>query len=511
MMAETADMKAPDSGVTVRMYRQGHGDCFLLTFPRDGGGPPVFMLIDCGKKDGSQITRSGKEVTAKDVVADIRRATGGRLDVVAVTHEHVDHVNILPLFKDFEIGQAWFAWTEDPTDDLANDLRRRHGDQVLGLIGAQNRLAAAGDANAGLAAARIGQFLDTALGSNGAAPGFGVAANPLNSTNKKAMKVIKDLAGGRLEFIRPHEAVRRIPGVSGIRVYPLGPPRSEALLRDEDPKGDAAFPGHGVAGGSLSFFAAARDGGGDDGGAPFGVEYGLAVETALDDPDHGDFIRRHYGRGPTDDDVKARQVHDAADWRRIDTDWLYAAESFALKLTEGINNTSLVLAFELPQSRKVLLFAADAQNGNWMTWANGSFRDGDRMVTPRDLLSRTVLYKVGHHGSHNATLTGTADSAWANLAWMGEGAARREFTAMITAHRDWAINKAGWDHPLAAIRTALLTKAEGRVLQLDMDDLAQPADVPQADWASFAARTRVTDLFIEHTVLDDPPGPANAG
>ena len=27
-------MPAPKSGVTVRMYRQGHGDCYLLAFPR---------------------------------------------------------------------------------------------------------------------------------------------------------------------------------------------------------------------------------------------------------------------------------------------------------------------------------------------------------------------------------------------------------------------------------------------------------------------------------------------
>ena len=31
----------------VRMYRQGLGDCFLLTFPKVGGGE-FHMLIDCG-------------------------------------------------------------------------------------------------------------------------------------------------------------------------------------------------------------------------------------------------------------------------------------------------------------------------------------------------------------------------------------------------------------------------------------------------------------------------------
>ena len=30
-------------------------------------------------------------------------------------------------------------------------------------------------------------------------------------------------------------------------------------------------------------------------------------------------------------------------------------------------------------------------------------------MTTKDLLARTVLYKVGHHGSHNATLNGKLD------------------------------------------------------------------------------------------------------
>jgi hypothetical protein len=496
-------MPAPAHGVTVRMYRQGHGDCFLLAFPREGGGErPVFMLIDCGNKRGSQISRGGREVTAEEVVRDIHAATGGRLDLVAVTHEHDDHVNGLRHFADFDIGRAWFAWTEDPDDDLANELRRRYNDQLLGLLGAKNRLGASDDPDARATAARIGLFLDTALGVDEDAPVFAAAKDPLNSNNKKAMKVIKGRAGGRLDFLRPHERVHRIDGVAGVNVYVLGPPRSDKLLRDEDPKGDAAFPDHALDGGSLSFFAAA---GGDPGaarGAPFGPEYGLPLNGAMDDTVDGAFFRARYGTGETKDDDGAKEIHPAARWRRIDSDWLLAAESFALSMTAGINNTSLVLAFELPVSRKVLLFAADAQNGNWKSWADGSFRDGDRRVTARDLLSRTVLYKVGHHGSHNATLTGKPDSPWPNLSWMGEGPAAREFTAMITAHRDWAVSKAEWDHPLPAIRAALMAKAGGRVLQLDMQGLEPPEGADPAAWAAFAARTEVTDLYIQHWVPD---------
>jgi hypothetical protein len=64
----------------------------------------------------------------------------------------------------------------------------------------------------------------------------------------------------------------------------------------------------------------------------------------------------------------------------------------------------LVLALELAD-RRVLLFAADAQVGNWLSWQKLRWELSDeRVVTGPDLLQRTVFYKVGHHGSHNATL-----------------------------------------------------------------------------------------------------------
>jgi hypothetical protein len=89
-------------------------------------------------------------------------------------------------------------------------------------------------------------------------------------------------------------------------------------------------------------------------------------------------------------------------WRRIDDDWTSQAESLALYLDTFTNNSSLVLAIELADSRKVLLFAADAQTGNWLSWPDIAWeRPG---ITTDDLLARTVLYKVGHHASHNATL-----------------------------------------------------------------------------------------------------------
>ena len=51
-----------------------------------------------------------------------------------------------------------------------------------------------------------------------------------------------------------------------------------------------------------------------------------------------------------------------------------------------------------------MLFAADAQIGNWLSWQAVKWDFLGRTVSGPDLLKRTVLYKVGHHASRNATL-----------------------------------------------------------------------------------------------------------
>src|SRR5436190_7395019 len=68
--------------VKVRMYRQGLGDCFLLSFPRPGR--PFHLLIDCGV---IQSTTKGNNIM-KRVAADIRKVSRGELDVVVISHRH---------------------------------------------------------------------------------------------------------------------------------------------------------------------------------------------------------------------------------------------------------------------------------------------------------------------------------------------------------------------------------------------------------------------------------------
>lgn len=489
----------PKDGMVVRMYRIGHGDCFLLAFPGKTDDKPVYMLIDCGYKPGSP---SHINTTAKEITANIRDVTGGHIDIAVITHEHQDHVNGMTAenFKGVTVGETWFAWTEDGDDKLAKKLRRRFKDRLVGLAAARNRLAAEGGK-----VERIDDFLAFELGGEeeefSAARSLAAAASGAeNSQNKRAMKLFKTLANNNCRYLSPHGKAAKVEGVDGLRIYPLGPPHDEELLHSLDPEGDEGFRSFGF-GPAGNYFATAVVGAGKkgNGAAPFAPRYQAKWNDALKPKARSPFWLKFYGKGKKGMRRLPIEVEASPSWRRIDLDWLYSAERLALDMNNDTNNGSLVLAFELKPGGKVLLFAADAQRGNWVSWTKGTWKDGARTVDTRDLLGRTVLYKVGHHGSHNATLRATKDK-YASLDWMAQGEYEQEFTAMITAVRPWAETKKGWDHPLKAIKDALLIKARGRVFQTDTDVKSMTPAGSKAEWNAFLSRVKDDRLFIDYTV-----------
>src|SRR5262245_52603576 len=98
--------------VRVRMYRQGLGDCFLLTFAHSGG--KYHMLIDCGVLRGTE----DAETKMRAVVTDIKEETGHHLNLVVATHEHWDHLSGFlqagDIWDEITVDEVWLAWTEDP-------------------------------------------------------------------------------------------------------------------------------------------------------------------------------------------------------------------------------------------------------------------------------------------------------------------------------------------------------------------------------------------------------------
>jgi beta-lactamase superfamily II metal-dependent hydrolase len=503
-----ARLKAPKSGVTVRMYRTGHGDCFLLALPREEGDTPFYVLIDCGLKPGSQAFIHKKPID--DIVEHIGAATGDKLDLVIITHEHQDHVNGIwrkenAPFDRFTIEEAWMAWTESREDPLAQELRQRHKDTLLGLLAARQQLVSLTADKDDQAIVRLDALLGIELGDEGERLSeedlLAITEDPEKSVNKQGLKLIKDKASkGRrgVSFLSPGGEPRLI-AETGVRAFVFGPPRDANLLNDEDPQGSEAFPDDNPHG--FTFTAAARA---DGNTPPFRPRYRLPIADAL--AAGNPFLAEHYGQDQQGaDDTDGKEVASNAPWRRIDGEWLYAAETLALKLNTGINNTSLVLAFELPKSKRVLLFVGDAQRGNWISWKDLEWQDGDKKITPRELLARTVLYKVGHHGSHNATLHGSDSDEYANLSWMAtDPAAAGEFSAMITAVNEWALTKntPPWHHPLPSIKRALMQKAQGRVFQTDVDRPDRPKDVPEGIWQAFTNRSGFDELYFDYTIDD---------
>ncbi|HKV12825.1 MAG TPA: hypothetical protein VJ725_32070 [Thermoanaerobaculia bacterium] len=496
-------MEPPASGVKIRMYRQGHGDCFLLAFRQDDG-EPFYMLIDCGMKKGSKLVREIREVAE-----NIRDATGGHLNLVAITHEHEDHVSGFrsekAVFETLTIDKLWLAWTEDPEHDLANQLREKYKDTLLGLVTASERLQGARDEGD----SRVRQVIEALLEFELSDEDRALAAREPDKvkekiagiTNKEGILVVKRRADQRqgTEYLRPHSEPRTLPNVSGIRFFVCGPPEHEAKLRDMDPQGEEEF--HFAAAEERSFLAAVAAAAGthdeQEAYQPF-EPWNRIPANSVRTSRYAQFFEKYYGL-----EEKYRKDDDRP-WRRIDADWLRSAEHFALRMNNFINNTSLVLAIELPRTKKVLLFVGDAQRGNWVSWAEKKWTSangltGGEEVTVGDLLARTVFYKVGHHGSHNATLNK------GGLHEMAQGEFADQFVAMIPANEKWAlaVKPDPWVHPLPAIYKALLEKAHGRVFVMDRDvQMPSPQVLSSAKWQQFLDRSVRNDLYYEFTVED---------
>jgi hypothetical protein len=92
-------------------------------------------------------------------------------------------------------------------------------------------------------------------------------------------------------------------------------------------------------------------------------------------------------------------------------------------LDDEMNNTSLILLFQV--GKKKLLFPGDAQLENW-SWA---LEDAPDAAKTRKLLAEVDLYKVGHHGSRNAT---PRQMLWDNFQKRGSQKGMRMRTLLST-------------------------------------------------------------------------------
>jgi hypothetical protein len=501
--------------VKVRMYRHGFGDCFLLSFMHKEE-PTFSMLVDCGIKHNTK----SKTVPIEDVIEDIKTVlstqAGGkpRLNVLVASHEHWDHIAFfhptVKLFSDFEIDQVWLAWTENPEDREAVTInsRLREGAEALQIAAMRMQAAEAneGEQFKGLGASKevnaarkcFNEAMSHVLGF------YGVSAKKTSDTGIKykddpetsvrteaAMRNVIALGkGGGVKYLLPGTQVdkSRIPG--GINVYVLGPPRSSLMNKSNPSSGPAHETYFGLDHTGLTSFIDAmlqlKNSSPMEASSslgPFGEGVGITKKEAENNP----YFKRTY-------------LNETETYRQIENCWLDVASQFALQLDGAINNTSLVLAIELENSGKVLLFPGDAQVGSWLSWHEYKWtatRGGKaKEITAKDLLQNTVLYKVSHHGSHNATVKDKGLELMTHP----------DLVAMMPEQQDCY---SGIPHEPLMKRLKELCK--GRVLvsaDENHDPIKlcknRPPELSANEFESFKKNLTIDRLYIEYRISDQP-------
>ena len=360
-------MAAAPSAVTIRMYNVGFGDCFLLTFKYPGD--ERHMLVDCGSTSAPERAAQDPDFMQK-VVADIERVCSGKLHVLLATHRHRDHVSgfstelatgrTITALKPDHIIQPW---TEDPrartdattaTASIYTSGRpdtRKMTAHFLGALEDMHQVAAA---------------IKHIAGRDGPGDPALEQLEFLGEDNIKNGSAVKNLITmgkrGKAHYVNAGMDLKILPGV---KCTVLGPPtleQSNAIRkqRARDPANFWQF---------RSFWGA-------QGVAMLGQLQGAkrVAGTKLARPPVLPKSVRWFVK-------QARQVH---------VDELL---SIVRDLDSVMNNTSVILLLETGQ-RKILL-PGDAQIENWAyALANPKWRK---------LLEDVSLYKVGHHGSLNAT------------------------------------------------------------------------------------------------------------
>ena len=551
----------PDSQdeLIVRMYRQGLGDCFLLALPA-GAGTAKYVLIDCG----IHMRQTNGSDRLGEVLDHLADATGGRIDVVVATHEHADHLsgfvqNGSPFLKDeLTIAELWVAWTEKRGDGQADKLRKQRGtaQRIIdkAVEEARNRAGAEGPAIAdhllaltdfsrpaegsvdidavvnAMAELRPKSPLLTAVDELSLEDGSALGVSKKKgkkkdraSANELALGLLAFKAGdNHVNYCEPGQ-VCEVAGVSGLRAYVLGPPRSDLLEKEKPSKIRGATED--TAGGMYKevYLTATRLNRALELSPRLGLgaaASGGALPSSWQYPFPDQFKRvcefsKPLGAGnghcwsttsPTPERtrqfVEETYFDPNAAWRRVDADWLQSVDAMALNLENDTNNTSLALAFEWgePGDGRILLFAADAQVGNWLSWRDQKY--GSKKLTADDLLSRVLLYKVGHHGSHNSTVRRDPrdlSSPDPNGAPFGLEL-MNDIIAMIPVDHD-AVKKEmpdPWKMPHAPLYRRLREKARLRIMRSDLE--LTPLD----------SRRDESDLIPHTTEWAPVPGVAGA-
>jgi len=429
-------MATKPSKVDIRSYNVGFGDCFLLSFhyPKE----QRHVLIDFGSTEPPD--EAGDFQTA--IAEDIREVCGGKLHAVVATHRHKDHISGFATNKKgtasgdiiracADAGEAVVIqpWTEDPDAPAdATALRGTKTSRKAFVQQLENMHAFAAVVSKEIQRMDVGDVdplpdSDTRAatssrvgsGDNDASdggPDFAIADRAGTTASKSLRKRIAFIGEDNVKNL---SAVKNLMDMSakekhkyvffgapsglekvlpGVKTKVLGPPtikQHEAVQKQRSVDPDEFWMLR------QKFWQMQAANAGDTVSSGDGKPLFPKAKTFAKDKQPRTsrwFIRRLRG-------ARAK-----------------ALLELVLIMDDAMNNTSVILMFEA--GGKKLLFPGDAQIENW----EFALSDPDILKELADV----DVYKVGHHGSRNAT----PKTLWNNFAKRGPDTKKDRLTTIIS-------------------------------------------------------------------------------
>jgi len=345
----------------------GFGDCFLLSFEYPAGASETrHVLIDCGSTGMPRNFVGGLKAVTNAIAKDC----GNNLTAVVATHRHADHINGFATAKDGSgPGDTLRAlkpelvvqpWTEDP--DVEKDATEPAGGSGnKHAFRPQNFVASLNDMHAFAAlvrldVARLKRFLPKKTAAQ---------LDFLGEDNLKNDEAVRNLMtmGKKTEYLSYGDKTGLEKLLPGVTIHVLGPPTPKQFpdVQKQRSKDTAEF-WHILGATANRLTARASD-------APFAARFSSKARP----PGAAWFIRR----------IIAAHAEQRLELVRV--------------LDDVMNNTSLILLFEIGKMK--FLFPGDAQIENW----SYALKAAPEAKANCALLAQTDFYKVGHHGSLNAT------------------------------------------------------------------------------------------------------------